>query len=169
MSVAGLAIDESHQRQSPRIETIAWKVTIWFDSSIIRLPVSTVLMCFHNNNKTCSASDSVYTNALNAGRHDIGFSFVVPENVPSSLNHLNGQIEYFIKAKVKDLASAHKQKASVTIVASPSVTHNELVVCSYPVSSLSASFFFECHSDAHLRSQQQNDRFVREARSRVEM
>lgn len=61
---------------------------------------------------------------MNTGRHDVGFSFMIPPNVPSSLDGQYGFIRYKLKAK----AGGQKSKMLVNIISGPNVSPSELYV-----------------------------------------
>ena len=74
-----------------------------------------------------SLSFAVYNSALTTGRHDIGFSFLIPPNVPSSMEHQLGSIKYKLKVKVSG-NEVKNADLNLNILSSPSVSPNELFV-----------------------------------------
>ncbi|KAH7637005.1 hypothetical protein DERF_009263 [Dermatophagoides farinae] len=67
---------------------------------------------------------TVYHTKLSTGKHDIGYSFIVPSNVPSSLDVHFGIIRYKIKAK----AGSEKNEFVLNIISPPSIQPNELLI-----------------------------------------
>lgn len=61
---------------------------------------------------------------MTTGKHDIGFSFVIPPNIPSSVDSPLGFIRYKIKAK----AGSEKAELLLNIIASPIIPITELSV-----------------------------------------
>ncbi|XP_027197857.2 arrestin domain-containing protein 2-like [Dermatophagoides pteronyssinus] len=66
----------------------------------------------------------VYHSKLSTGKHDIGYSFIVPPNVPSSYDAQFGFIRYKIKAK----AGSEKTEFVLSIISPPSISPNELLI-----------------------------------------
>lgn len=71
-----------------------------------------------------STTKLVYHTKLSTGKHDIGYSFIVPSNVPSSLDVHFGIIRYKVKAK----AGSEKNEFVLNIISPPSIQPNELLV-----------------------------------------
>lgn len=71
-----------------------------------------------------SPAKLVYHSKLSTGKHDIGYSFIVPPNVPSSYDAQFGFIRYKIKAK----AGSEKNEFVLSIISPPSISPNELLV-----------------------------------------
>lgn len=69
----------------------------------------------------------MYNSALTTGRHDIGFSFLIPPNVPSSMEHQLGSIKYKLKVKVSG-SDVKNSDLNLNILSSPAVSPNELYV-----------------------------------------
>ena len=70
----------------------------------------------------------VYNTILTTGRHDIGFSFLIPPNVPSSFEMQYGSIKYKLKVKVSG-QEIENADLNLNILSSPIVSINELLVC----------------------------------------
>lgn len=85
--------------------------------------ISTFSFSFFQFNK------SVYTQSatLTTGKHDIGFSFIIPPNVPSSLDSTLGFIRYKVKAK----AGSEKAELVISVITPPNIPSSELMVIKF--------------------------------------
>ncbi|KAF7494348.1 Arrestin domain-containing protein 4 [Sarcoptes scabiei] len=83
--------------------------------------------CFtkdHNIIEMVYKPSTIYHAPMTTGKHDIGFSFVIPPNIPSSVDSPLGFIRYKIKAK----AGSEKAELLLNIIASPIIPITELSV-----------------------------------------
>lgn len=81
----------------------------------------------------------MYNSALTTGRHDIGFSFLIPPNVPSSLEHQLGSIKYKLKVKVSG-SDVKNADLHLNVLSSPAVSPAELYVSAFLLGSITFTF-----------------------------